>query len=159
MEKFLNRIINAAFTKTKHSHPKDEHAFACHFIIHSLHLTAFPVPQDSIEFSEFKKYVRSTLENNSREINDYPTPPEITDAIVAGMQKEWMQDDSARWYFSRISMVNYKTNQDFFTTIDYFSKKDFIYTLLSLSVHWNADVRVKSLLALYDRIRLGIFDK
>lgn len=92
---------------------------------------------------QFKLYVQSILSDSSNRWQEYPKPPAITDSVLVRLEPE-LKDDSTKYFFDRFSANKFKSSE-YQTAIDYFYSHKKFYTLLSLSVHWNPDVRVYSL--------------
>jgi hypothetical protein len=103
--------------------------------------------QDTAGFYQFEQYVQNILEGPSIDMNEYPKPPALTKEVLIGLREE-LKDDSAKYYFNHLSLKKFKSHLDYAGALKYYKEHRLTYCILSLSVHWNADVRVYSLMAL-----------
>lgn len=103
--------------------------------------------QDTVGLYQFEQYAQSILEDTSKDMKEYPKPPALTRAVLIGLKEE-LKDDSAKNYFDHLSLKNFKSHLDYAEALKYYKEHRLTYCILSLTVHWNADVRVYSLTAL-----------
>lgn len=111
------------------------------------------VQQDTLRF---RALVHSVLEDKSKDIKQYPTPPFVTNDVVLFMQEEFNRNDSAQYYFVRLSTDSMRIHYRYEEALQYFFRKDLFATMLSLSVHWNPDIRVYSQTELQKLIHRGL---
>lgn len=110
--------------------------------------------QYCINFPSFKTYIFKILEDYTRFQSEYPKPPQVTDSVLLGMEREIVADDSAKFFLERLSREKYKSGIDYESAFKYIHKMDYGYSLLALSVHWNPDIRVKALLNLNQELTI-----
>ncbi len=110
--------------------------------------------QDTLRFRDL---VRSVLVDRSKDQKQYPTPPLVTNEVVLFMQEEFKKNDSAQYYFLQLSTDSMRTHYPRYgEALQYFFRKDLFATMLSLSVHWNPDIRVYSQTELQKLIHRGM---
>jgi hypothetical protein len=105
-------------------------------------------------FPTFKSYVFSIIEDSTNYWSEYPKPPKITDSVLFGMEKELIVDDSASYYLKQLSFNNFQSAIDNENIFRYLKIKDFDYSLLALSAHWNPDLRRYALVHLNEKLSI-----
>lgn len=106
----------------------------------------------SEDFSVFKKYIFSVFEDTTNYWQEYPKPPKITDAVVAGILKEIEGSDSAQYFLNKLSSSQLKSHVEIDSFFNYINRNDFEYSLIASAAHWNPDVRVLALHALNKKL-------
>ena len=124
--------------------------FSCHFCFGQQQ-------QYCINFPSFKAYVNNILVDSTNHWSEYPKPPKVADDVLLGMENEIITDDSARYFLNHLCFKNYKWAIDYDNAFNYFNKKDYTYTILALTAHWNPDLRVSALTQLNKKFRIRPF--
>jgi hypothetical protein len=103
--------------------------------------------------SGFASDIQGILSDSSNSRHDFPKPPAIPDYVLKGLAQE-LKDDSALFYFDRLSPANLRSHADIEKSMVYFKKYRYTYSILALTVHWNPDTRISALKSLYHVIMI-----
>ena len=115
-------------------------------IILFLILLSFKGESACNDYSQLEKYINQVLTNKDDKSGEYPKPPKLPSYIEIKLEEE-LENDSAKFYFTQFRKDLFLSNACHIG-LKYFEKKQDVFTLASLSIHWNPNVRVYSQKAL-----------
>lgn len=109
-------------------------------------LLSFKGESVSNDYGQLEEYINQVLINKDDKSGEYPKPPKLPNYIEIKLEKE-LETDSAKFYFTQFRKDLF-LNNFYQIGLKYFENKQDVFTLASLSIHWNPDVRAYSQQAL-----------
>ena len=103
--------------------------------------------------SSFKKYANSILKDPTNRWSEYPKPPDLTDEVLAGFEKE-MLNDSAKYYFEKLGPTVLTEYREYMASLKYFEGHKFKYCVLAMLAHWNPDARTYTAMSMNSRLMI-----
>lgn len=103
--------------------------------------------------SSFEKYANSILKDPDNRWSEYPKPPDLTDEVLAGLEKE-MLNDSAKYYFEKLGPNVLTEYREYMASLKYFEDHKFKYCILAMLAHWNPDARTYTAMSMNSRLMI-----
>ena len=125
-------------------------------IFGTVHMSFAQNAQYCIALPSFRNHINDILLDTSKQWIEYPKQPKVTDSVLVELEKEMINDDSAKMFLEHLSFKNYKQASDYENALKYFFKKDYWYTILALTVHWSPDCRISALLELKKKLQFRL---
>ena len=101
----------------------------------------------------FGKYVDSILKDPTNRWSEYPKPPDLTEEVLAGLEKE-MLNDSAKYYFEKLGPTVLTEYREYMASLKYFEGHKFKYCVLAMLAHWNPDARTYTAMSMNSRLMI-----
>ena len=130
--------------------------FVILFVIFSVHSFLLCKSEGAV-FHNFKtpfgKYVDSILKDPTNRWSEYPKPPDLTDEVLAGLEKE-MLNDSAKYYFEKLGPTVLTEYREYMASLKYFEGHKLKYCILAMLAHWNPDARTYTAISMNSRLMI-----
>ena len=101
----------------------------------------------------FGKYVDSILKDPTNRWKEYPKPPDLTEEVLAGLEKE-MLNDSAKYYFEKLGPTVLTEHREYMASLKYFEGHKLKYCILAMLAHWNPDARTYTAMSMNSRLMI-----
>lgn len=110
-------------------------------------------PGNSV-LSDFEIYVDSVLRSSESSWTEYPKCPKLTADVLLGLKKEFASD-SVKFYFEKLGWINVNHQIDYRSSMNYFERNKFTFSLLAMAVHSNPDIRTFTMMSMNQRLKLN----